>query len=110
MTDLHPLIPTDFVNNLEFLLDELKTDLGFEKFDDKSSPEIYQGLNILYFFALGTKINELNPTKPDTYNFDLVYQLNQEGLITAKPKNLDELKNTYNKLFERTSEYLRKLD
>jgi len=110
MTSLHPLIPTDFVNNLEFLLDELKTDLGFKNFDDKSSPEIFQSLNILYFFALGTKINELDPTKSTTYNLDLIYQLNQEGLITTKPKNLDELKNTYTKIFEKTSEYLKKID
>lgn len=110
MKSLHPLIPTDFVNNLEFLLDEIKTDFGFKEFNEETSPQIYQGFNILYFFALGTKINELDNTKSNTYNFDLIYQLNEQGLIDAKPKNLDELKSTYAKLFEKTSEYLRTIN
>mgnify|MGYP006306881051 CR=1 FL=1 len=109
MADIHPLIPTDFVNNLDFMLDEVKTDMGFKTYDNKSCPEIYQGLSILYFTGLGFKIAELDPSKQQIHSQDLLYQLSQKGLISAKPSNHKELKLTFNKLFEGTSEYLRNL-
>ena len=109
MNNLHPLIPYDFVNGLEDFLDDVKVDMGFKTYNAKSCPEIYQGLSILYFTSLGFKIAEVDPSKQQMHSQDLLYQLNKKGLITPKPKNQEELKETFNKLFEGTSEYLRNL-
>ena len=109
MNNIHPLIPHDFVDSLDYLLEEVKTDFGFKEFNEESSPQIYQGLSVLYFFALGSKITELDKTKSDSRNFDLLYQLNKAGLINPQPKNHTELKTNFENLFIKTSEYLRNL-
>jgi hypothetical protein len=109
MNNIHPLIPNNFVDSLDYLLDELKTDFGFKEFNEESSPQIYQGLSFLYFFELGYKINELDPKKSQLRNLDLLYQLNNAGLISSQPKNRTELKTTFENLFTKTSEYLRNL-
>ena len=109
MTNLHPLIPHDFVDNLDFLLDELKTDMGFKTYNEEACHSIYQGLSIAYFTELGFKIAEVHPSKQREYCLDMIYQLNQKGLTTAKPENHNELKSTFNKLFDGTSEYLKSL-
>jgi len=104
---LHPAVPTEIVENIDELLKDMRIDLGFKKFDKQTSPQIYQGISILYFFELGSNIhNTISKTVSEGFYYGLIKQLQTANLIEPKPKNYDELKATFQNLFSETSKYL----
>ncbi|MEK6906104.1 MAG: hypothetical protein AABW81_00610 [Nanoarchaeota archaeon] len=66
---------------------------------------------MLYFFSLGKKIDEAGKSKTMIGDSStLLKQLDKENLISPKPTNYVELKETFDRLFYKTSEYLRNVE
>ena len=106
-TELHPAIPREVTKNLDNLLGGVCVGFGFTKFDSETSPQIYQGVAMLYFFALGNNINKMNlPTQLDPLYDGLLKHLQTAKLIEPKPRNYRELKDNFQNLFSETSRYL----
>ncbi len=106
-TQLHPAISRVITENLELLLDDTREGLGFQQFDAETSPQVYLGLSILYFFHLGNKLHL--GKLPYSFDGDLLKHLDANGLINPKPKTYQELKQTFETLFLETSKYLTKI-
>ena len=104
---LHPAIPREVTENLDSLLDDARKDFGFEQFDSDSSPQVYQGVAMLYFFALGSNVHKMNlPTQSGSLYDCLLKHLQTAKLIEPKPRNYQELRDTFQNLCSETSRYL----
>ena len=73
----------------------------------ETSPQVYQGVAMLYLFAFGDNVHEINfPTKRGSLYEGLLRHLQTAGLIEPKPRNYSELRQNFENLCLQTSEYL----
>lgn len=104
---LHPAIPKGVTENLDELLEDTRKGLGFKQFDAETSPKVYQGILMFYFFALGNNIHKMGlSTGADSLYKGLLRHLQTIDLIESKPRNYSELRETFKSLCSQTSKYL----
>lgn len=97
----------EITENLDEIVKDILKGFGFEQFDAETSPEVYLGVSMLYFFALGVDIHKMDlPTNPLPLYDGLIKHLQTAKLIEQKPRNYQELKDTLQNLFSETSRYL----
>jgi hypothetical protein len=106
--DIHPSIPRKYIDNIDSILENLRMDLMYDSFDAKSSPKIYDALNMRYLFSLGANVllNEKVELEKDNKLISLFYR---GGLMLARPKNYEEIKQCFNHVVRHTSSYLKLL-